>query len=144
MYQKILNIVKGFAEGVKSIRKVDRPGWFIFHSIFIWLMYYSMTYMCFKSFEPTAQVGMLAGLVVFVLGGWGMVIPSPGGMGTYHFLVQTGLSMYGISGDDGFSLANIAFFSINLGTNVLIGILALILLPILNRDYHPQPVMEAQ
>ncbi len=143
LYQRIAKIVQGFADGVKSIFKLDNPPLFLFHSLFIWVMYYSMTYLCFFSFEPTAHLGPMAGLLVFVFGSWGVVIPSPGGMGTYHFLAQAGLAIYGISGDDGFSWANIAFFSISIGGSVLFGILALILLPILNRNYHPQPVLES-
>jgi hypothetical protein len=45
--------------------------------------------------------------------------------------------MYGISGEDGFSWANISFFSIQIGCNVLGGLLALMLLPSLNRNYQP-------
>jgi len=136
--QKIINIAKGFWQGIQTIRQLDRPWWFLVHSINIWFMYFMMTYVCFFAFEPTAGLSALAGLVVFVFGGWGVVIPSPGGMGTYHFLAQTALSMYGISGEDGFSWANIAFFSIQLGCNVIGGLLALLLLPVLNKDYEPK------
>lgn len=137
-YGKILDLAKGFGQGLQTVRQLDKPWLFLFHSLNIWFMYFLMTYVCFFSFAPTAHLTPIAGLVVFVLGGWGVVIPSPGGMGTYHFLAQTGLTMYGINGDDGFSWANIAFFSINLGCNVFIGIIALIALPIVNRTYHPQ------
>jgi uncharacterized protein (TIRG00374 family) len=137
VYEKVKNLILGFWEGIQTIRRLDRPWLFLFHSINIWLMYYTMTYVCFFAFEPTSGLSPVAGLMVFVFGGWGVVIPSPGGMGTYHFLAQTALSMYGISGDDGFSWANISFFSIQLGCNVLGGILALVFLPIINRNYQP-------
>jgi uncharacterized membrane protein YbhN (UPF0104 family) len=135
--KKVIDIAMGFWEGLKTISQLDRPWLFLLHSINIWFMYFAMTYLCFFAFAPTAHLSAVAGLVVFVFGGWGVVIPSPGGMGTYHFLAQTALSMYGISGDDGFSWANIAFFSIQLGCNVLGGLLALMLLPALNRTYQP-------
>lgn len=137
-FRKIKELAIGFWHGLQSIRKVERPGIFVFHSIAIWVLYYAMTYFCFLAFAPTANLSMVAALVVFVFGGWGIVIPSPGGMGTYHFLAQTALAMYGVSGDDGFSWANISFFSIQIGCNVLIGILALILLPIINKHYQPK------
>ena len=137
IYKKVRDLALGFWEGLQTVRQLDRPWWFLFHSINVWFMYYLMTYLCFFAFAPTAGLPAVAGLTVFVFGGWGVVIPSPGGMGTYHFLAQTALSMYGISGEDGFSWANIAFFSIQLGCNVLVGILALVFLPILNRDYQP-------
>ncbi len=138
LYAKIAAIARGFRDGLLTIGQLEKPWLFLLHSVNIWVMYFLMTYLCFFAFAPTAGLSPLVGLVVFVFGGWGIVIPSPGGMGTYHFLVQTALQMYGISGDDAFSWANIAFFSIQLGNNVLLGILALILLPVINRDYHPE------
>ncbi len=142
--QKIINLLKGFVEGLRTISKLDRPWLFVLHSVNIWMMYFLMTYMCFFSFPPTSHLSPLVGLVVFVFGGWGIVIPSPGGMGTYHFLVQTALQMYGIEGDNAFSFANIAFFSISLGVNVLLGIIGLIILPILNKGYQPSHIIEDQ
>lgn len=139
IYQKIEGILVGFVEGLQTIRKLDRPGWFILHSVNIWLMYFMMTYVCFFAFAPTAQLAATAALVVFVFGGWGIVIPSPGGMGTYHFLATTALGFYGIAGDDGFSWSNISFFTIQIGCNITVGLLALILLPIINRDRLPEP-----
>ncbi len=136
-FKKAIHILRGFREGVLSIRKLDRPWWFVFHSINIWFMYYLMTYLCFFAFEPTSGLSPLAGLMVFVFGAFGIVIPSPGGMGTFHFLAIQALSMYGISGGDAFSFANILFFSVQLGCNVLVGIIAMLLLPVINRNYKP-------
>ncbi len=141
-FQKIAGIAQGFWQGILTVRKLDRPWLFALHSVNIWLMFYLMTYLCFFSYEPTSGLSALAALVVFVFGGWGIVIPSPGGMGTYHFLVQTALTMYGLSGNDGFSYANIAFFSIQLGGNILMGLIALLALPVLNRHYRPKPMVK--
>ena len=81
--------------------------------------------------------------MVFVFGAFGIVIPSPGGMGTFHFLVVAALALYGINGSDAFSYANINFFSIQIFGNVFFGILALILLPGLNRNYIPSHVSDS-
>lgn len=134
-YMKIKHILLGFVDGLKTIAQLKKPWLFIFHSIAIWGLYYLMTLFALKSFAPTADLPLVVGLVVFAFGALGIVIPSPGGMGTYHALVIAALSLYGIDGNDGFSLANIAFFSINIFCNIIFGILALLLLPILNRDY---------
>ncbi|MFK7937068.1 MAG: lysylphosphatidylglycerol synthase transmembrane domain-containing protein [Saprospiraceae bacterium] len=143
IYHKAVNIIKGFWQGIQSIRQLEKPWLFAFHSINIWFMYFAMTYLCFFAFAPTASLPAIAGLIVFVFGGWGIVVPSPGGMGTYHFMVVTALALYGVGGDDAFSFANISFFSINLGCNVLMGILGLLLLPILNKNYVPaQPATQ--
>lgn len=133
IYKKIVSIVMGFWEGLLSIKKLEQPGMFIFHTVFIWVMYFVMNYLCFFAFEPTAHLSPVVGLMVFVFGAFGIVIPSPGGMGTYHWLVIQALAIYGINEIDGFSFANIAFFSIQIFCNITIGIIAIILLFALNR-----------
>lgn len=134
---KLIDIARGFADGLRTILALDRPGIFVLHSLNIWLMYFLMTFCVFRAYGPTADLGPLAALTTFVSGGWGIVIPSPGGMGSYHYLAQSALELYGVAGEDGFAWANISFFSINIGCNVLIGLLALLLLPRINRSYDP-------
>lgn len=140
LFTKIRQLLHGFWQGIQTVRQLDRPWLFLLHSINIWLMFYAMTYLAFHSYDPTSGLSPVAALMVFVFGGWGIVIPSPGGMGTYHFLVQTALAMYGIRGDDGFAYANIAFFSLQMAGNILLGTIALILLPLLNKGYHPKGI----
>ena len=135
LFQKIEKILQGFLEGFSTIKNLESPIMFIVHSLFIWLMYYLMLYFCFLSYAPTAHLGFGAALMVFVFGTFGMVIPSPGGMGTYHALVIAGLTIYGIAGQDGFSLANIAFFTTQIFFCILFGVIALIVLPIINKNY---------
>ncbi|MCB0703825.1 MAG: flippase-like domain-containing protein [Saprospiraceae bacterium] len=134
LYKKVLGIGIGFLDGIRTIQKLEHPGRFILHSLNIWFMYYLMTYLGFHAFAPTAELGALPALMVFTVGALGIVIPSPGGMGTYHALVTACLvSMYGIAKADAFSFANILFFSIQLGCNILLGVMALVVLPIYNR-----------
>lgn len=137
LYQKILNTLKGLWEGIQTVRKLDKPWLFVVHSLNIWVMYFLMTYLCFFAFDPTSILTPLQGLVTFVFGAFGILVPSPGGMGTYHFFTSEALMMYDIPSGDAFSFANILFFSVQLGCNVLGGILSLILLPIVNKGYEP-------
>lgn len=138
--QKVINLVKGLWEGILTVRRLDRPWWFVFHSTVIWVMYFFMTYLAFFAFEPTAHLTALAGLIIFVTGALGIVIPTPGGLGSYNFLVTNALVIfYGINGNDAFSFSIILFFAINLGCNILYGLIGLFVLPFLNRDYEPAP-----
>lgn len=130
--QKVVGVVKGFGEGLQTVAKVRSPTLFVLHSINIWLMYFLMTWFVFQSFAPTQDLSPTAALVTFVSGGWGIVIPSPGGMGTYHFLTGEALQLFGVGGLDAFSWSNISFFTINIGCNVLIGLVALLALPKIN------------
>jgi len=75
--QKVIKILLGFWEGIKTVKELDRPWVFVFHSVVIWLMYYLMTYLCFFAFTPTEHLTPLAALMVFVFGAFGIVIPSP-------------------------------------------------------------------
>ena len=134
LYHKIHHLVEGFRDGLRSLKRVEKPWILILDTALIWLMYYLMMFLCFYSFQPTAHLGGMAGLMVFVFGGLGIVFPSPGGMGTFHLMVITALSIYGINGDDAFSFANIQYFSVQLLGCMLIGIIGLIVLPIINKN----------
>jgi uncharacterized membrane protein YbhN (UPF0104 family) len=137
--QKILNLIDGFKEGLISIGKVKNIPLFLFHSFIIWFLYFLMTYLCIKGFGPTSSLTMSQALVVFIFGAFGMIIPTPGGMGSYQFALQKGLSLFGIAGKAGLALGNILFFTIQLFCNILFGVLAVILLPVLNRGKELQP-----
>ena len=126
--EKVWQVAKKFIEGTKTFKQVEKPFIFAFHSINIWVMYYFMTYLCFFAFAPTENLTPLAALMVFVFGTFGMVIPSPGGMGTYHVLATAALSLYAVKSDDAFSFANIMFFTIQIFYNIVAGALSIYLL----------------
>jgi len=130
---KLWGIVLGFWEGILTIKDLKSPLKFVFHTVLIWICYYLMTYLMFFSFAPTMDLAPVAGLVVFVFGTLGIVIPSPGGMGTYQFLISEGLMLYGVQSAEAFSFSNVMFFSVQL-TNIFLGLLAFIILPIINKD----------
>lgn len=97
-------------------------------------MFYLQCYFNLKAFVLTEHLTAWAALMVFVFGTLGFVIPSPGGMGTFHWLCIQALALYGIAGTQAFSYANIAFFTIQIFYNIVGGILALVILPRINRE----------
>ena len=131
---KIKSLWEGFLDGLTSLKGVKNIPLLILYTAGIWLMYYLMTYLCFSAFMPTAHLGMVAGLVVFVFGTLGMVFPSPGGMGSYHLLISQALIIYGVAGADAFSFSNIIFFAINIFGNIVFGILFFLILPLINKN----------
>jgi glycosyltransferase 2 family protein len=133
LFQKVRHIVEKFTEGLKTIKKIENLPLFIFHSVNIWVMYYMMTFLCFYAFAPTEHLPAIAALTVFVFGTFGIVIPSPGGMGTYHFLATAALVIHGVNGDDAFSFANIMFFTVQIFYSIVIGSLSIFLLYFFNR-----------
>ena len=133
IYAKIVEMIKGFWQGIISIKGLKNPWLYVGYSLGIWICYYLMTYLCFFAYGPTSHLGPGEGLLTFLFGTLGMVFPSQGGMGSYHFAVGEALQLYDISSTDAFSFANIIFFSIQILCNVFFGILALIVLPIINK-----------
>jgi uncharacterized membrane protein YbhN (UPF0104 family) len=133
--QKIEAMAYNFLEGIKTVFSLRRGHLlqFLFHTFVIWFMYFIMTFLCFFAYEPTAHLGFMAALLCFVFGSFGVLIPSPGGMGTYQIAVTAALVIYGVGKADAFAFSNIIFFTINLVCNVLFGLIAYMLLPILNR-----------
>lgn len=105
---KIKKLVVGVMEGLRSITKVKKKGLFVFHSLFIWLMYFLMSYVCFFALPETSSLGASAALFIMVLGGIGMTAPVQGGIGAYHLLVSQGLMLYSLSETDGIVYATMS------------------------------------
>ncbi len=105
LFQKVLAFGKNFWQGIASIRSVRNQPLFIFHTLFIWLMYYCMSYILFFSFPETAQLDFWFGLIVLILGGLGMAAPVQGGIGTYHLLVGGAFTLRGMTQEEGIIMA---------------------------------------
>jgi uncharacterized protein (TIRG00374 family) len=130
---KIRDFSDGVWKGILTINKTDSPFLLFFHSVIIWGLYLSVFYFSFLSFPPTSELPLTSALIVFVFGALGVLVPSPGGMGTFHFMVVLALVHFGIGKIDAFSFANINFFTNNIFSPVFYGIIALVLLPINNK-----------
>lgn len=104
-YQKISKFVSGLASGFLSVKNLKNPSAFIFHTVLIWGMYYIMTYVLCFALPETANLSPLAALSIFVMGSIGMAAPTQGGIGSYHFLVGSIVVLYGLSQQDGITLA---------------------------------------
>lgn len=82
-----------FKDGVLSARKVERWGLFVLYTALIWFCYTLMTYIPFWMFDmqEVYDLDMLDALVITVISAIGIAIPSPGGIGTYHYFVKQSL-----------------------------------------------------
>ncbi|MEE2931315.1 MAG: lysylphosphatidylglycerol synthase transmembrane domain-containing protein [Bacteroidota bacterium] len=97
LYDKVKQFFIGISDGIKSLSYVKNKVHFFGHTVFIWLMYFAMTYICFFCIPATSNLSLSDGLFIMVIGGIGMVIPTPGGFGSYHFAVKNGLMLLGIN-----------------------------------------------
>lgn len=95
---KLKGFVEGLVEGFKTIFNLKRKSQFITYSLFIWVMYFCMPICIFYALAGTAHLGASAGLTVLLFGTAAMIIPVPGGIGTFEFLVPKALGLYQITG----------------------------------------------
>lgn len=112
--ERIEEAVIMFKDGLLSVREVQRWWLFIFYTLLIWLGYTLMTYIPFWMFDmqEVYQLGFLDALVITVISAIGIAIPSPGGIGTYHYFVkQTLLVLFAVPAVVGLAYATITHAS---------------------------------
>ncbi|TAE20737.1 MAG: UPF0104 family protein [Cytophagales bacterium] len=108
---KIIGFGLGLLDGLLSVRKLRNPGLFVFHTLLIWTMYYGTTYVLFKAMPQTSSLGPLAALTILVMGSIGMAAPTQGGLGSFNILVGSTLVLYGLTQQDGQTLATLMLLS---------------------------------
>lgn len=109
--RKIADFMAGVWSGLNSIRRMKQKGRFMAHTLFIWTMYFFMAWVIFKSFEDVQNITVLQALFIMVAGGFGMVIPAPGGVGSYQWAVMSGFMALGYGKALGLAVANIIWFT---------------------------------
>jgi hypothetical protein len=117
-------IFRGFAEGLDTIVSIKRPSLYFFHTTVIWGIYYFIFVISFQLFKPTEALFLKEGVVVMASGFLGLVFPTPGGIGSFHFFVTEAVSYYDVNSVDAFSYANMYFFVIQIFTFSLLGVMA--------------------
>ncbi len=132
VWRKAMGVLLNLKEGFVSIKSIDQKGWFIFHSIAIWVLYYLMLYSVFFAFDFTSNLGPVAALTTFVLASFGMVAPVQGGIGAWHFMAIESLALYGVANENAVIFAFVAHASMTVMI-ILLGIISLLILPFINR-----------
>ena len=87
IYEKIAAFLDGFMGGLKSIAQVKERALFLFYTLMIWVMYLTMIILPVYSFEETSVLDVIDGMTVLAIGSLGIVAPTPGGIGSYHFII---------------------------------------------------------
>ncbi|WP_121665905.1 lysylphosphatidylglycerol synthase transmembrane domain-containing protein [Mesonia aquimarina] len=128
---RIKNFAKGILEGMNSILHMKKNKPFIFHTIFIWLMYILMFYLAKFSVTGTASLEIGAVLVAFVVGSFAISITN-GGIGIYPIAIGAVLLLFGIPKEDGEAFGWVVWGTQTL-LNLVIGGLSMFFLPILNQ-----------
>lgn len=129
---KIFTFIKGLIDGIKSIITMKKKWEFIFHTVFIWLMYVLMFYTVTFALPETTNLPFAAIIVAFVVGGFSMALTN-GGLGTYPVFVASALILYHIEDNPARAFGWIMWTAQTLMV-IVFGGLSFLLIPIYNRN----------
>jgi len=126
--EKLYTFKSTFSEGFQTILKLKNKWWiFIMQSVSMWILYFFMSFVVFKSLDGSKHLGVDAGLSTLTSGSLALLIPTPGGLGSYHEFVSRTLQLYNISEVLGVSLSWL-IWSTNFFTILIIGFVSIFLI----------------
>ncbi|MEM6783932.1 MAG: lysylphosphatidylglycerol synthase transmembrane domain-containing protein [Bacteroidota bacterium] len=86
---KLQALLRGFAQGLRSLVRVRNKVGVVWSSAGIWLCYAIMTFIPLQMLGLAESYGLtlLDAWAMVALGAVGMALPSPGGTGSYHYAI---------------------------------------------------------
>ncbi len=129
---KLIRLIDGLVDGVKTIYKMKQKSAFIFHTIFIWAMYILMFYVVTLALPETTGLPWGAIIVGFVVGSLSMALTN-GGLGTYPIFVASAITLYGVEQNTALAFGWIMWTAQTLMV-IVFGGLSFILLPVYNKS----------
>jgi len=132
--QRVKVFVNGLIEGALSIFKMKKKWAFIFHTLFIWIMYLAMFYVTTYSLSQTSNLPIAAILIAFISASF-TIAATNGGMFFYPAAVAAAFSFFGVAKEPGIAFGWIMWTSQTLMI-IIFGGLSLLYLPIYNRQKH--------
>lgn len=107
-FERMNGILEGFLVGFKTFSQVKNKVLFLLYSVMIWVMYMLMSYFVLKAIPQLSQALMADGLFVASLGNIASLVPVPGGIGAYHYLLKVSLmGLYGTTDEIGLLFATL-------------------------------------
>lgn len=105
---KVAGWIRGLGAGFASISRIRRKWLFILYTVGIWAMYVLMSWSGLKALPMLDSLTIADALFISAVGNIASVIPVPGGIGAYHYLVALTLqSLYGAAWDTGILYATL-------------------------------------
>ncbi len=129
---KFGNFIKGFGEGLSSVRKMKNFWTFSLLSVLIWTCYFYALYFCLKALPETTSIGHKECLTLMLFGTFGVIF-TPGGLGAYHLIIKQVLIFYGVAVIPAVALPWLVWTS-QFVLVLILGLLFLIVLPIINKN----------
>lgn len=96
-FKKGRDMLRDMWEGILSLRKVRNLPLYLFYSVLIWVGYFLHFYIAFFCFDFTAHLSIGAAFLIFCVGTFAVLVPTPNGAGPWHFAVKTMLVLYSVA-----------------------------------------------
>ena len=94
-YNILIEKIKGFSEGLSSIRKVKNYNLFIIYSVLIYFIYFITTYIFYLAIPGLEHLSIKSAFLVLTAGTIGVGM-TQGGIGAYQILITKALELYNI------------------------------------------------
>ena len=129
--KKIIRFFSGLKDGILSILKMKKKGFFIVHSFLIWGLYLLSFYIATFALNETSDIAFSTLIITFVVGSFSFAFTNSG-FGSYPFFVAGILGIFSIPETVGTAFGWIVWTS-NIASIVFFGGLSLLILPFYNK-----------
>lgn len=107
-FRRITETLKGLATGFASVARMENKWGFLLSTVGIWAMYIAMMWCTIRALPQLDILSTIDAVFLSAVGNIASVIPVPGGIGAYHYLVALSVeSLYGASWETGILLATL-------------------------------------
>jgi len=107
--RKCIDAASGIVKGFTAFGSMPRKSLFIVYTVAIWTMYVFMTYYTFLAVPGLEDLTFADAVFISAIGNIASVIPTPGNMGAYHYLVGMAISsVYARSWETGLLCATLS------------------------------------
>lgn len=121
---KIATLIDQLSQGMAIMKEPRRYFWILLQTVLIWASYIAMFGYALHLFDIHVETGTM--LVIYSITVLGIALPSPGGVGTFHFFARLGLTE--LAGADMLQATSVATYAhgINFLGLTLFGLLAFV------------------
>ena len=91
IFSKLEELLGQFEAGTKSLTSASKLVVIAVSSVLIWICYWANMYLMIWAFHLENLVDLSKSLLVFTIGSVGVLVPTPGSVGSYHMLTSQSL-----------------------------------------------------
>ncbi len=135
--QLFRRIGRSIWQGISTIQHLKRRWFFLFLTISMWTLYLAGGYLGFMAFRETTGYGVTEAFTILSAGSVGMVA-TPGGIGTYAFLIQKTMEVYGLNAGTALAFGWVLWVA-QFAVILIGGVISFVAIPHYNKNKNREP-----